>query len=146
MKYQSGTGNPADFCSRHPLPIVKESRTTKVVEDYVNFVGDHASPKAKRIQYMKREAIINEEPQSVVEANISVEWRNLQTNPHFKTYHLIRDELCVNSAGDLLLRVNRIVMPQSLRKRAIELAHEVHQGIVKTKHQGIVKTKHQGIV
>ena len=33
----------------------------------------------------------------------------------------------------VILRGNRIVVPQSLRKQILSLAHETHQGIVKTK-------------
>ena len=35
--------------------------------------------------------------------------------------------------GKLVLRGTRIIMPESLRERTVELAHEGHQGIVKTK-------------
>ena len=34
--------------------------------------------------------------------------------------------------GNIFLRGNRIVIPDALQKRVIELAHEGHQGLVKT--------------
>ena len=40
----------------------------------------------------------------------------------------VRDELTVNRHGNLLLRNTRIVMPTSLQARAVQLAHEGHQG------------------
>ena len=43
----------------------------------------------------------------------------------------IRDELS-NFKG-IVLGGNRIVVPQSLRKKILKLAYEAHQGIVKTK-------------
>ena len=43
----------------------------------------------------------------------------------------MRQELC--NYGNLLLRGTRIIIPKELRKRVLELAHEGHQGIVKTK-------------
>ena len=46
-------------------------------------------------------------------------------------YRLLRDEITV--VGRLVMRGMRIVIPVSLRKRDLELAHEGHQGIVKTK-------------
>ena len=49
-----------------------------------------------------------------------------------KVYRSIRDELCV--IGKVLLRGNRIVVPQLLRERVIELGHEGHLGIVGTKN------------
>eukprot|EP00795_Rhopilema_esculentum_P015552 gene15552-6817_t len=45
----------------------------------------------------------------------------------------IRSELTVNDDASLILRGSRIVLPKFLRHRAIAIAHEGHQGIVKTK-------------
>ena len=45
----------------------------------------------------------------------------------------VRDELTVNRHGNLLLRNTRIVMPTLLQARAVQLAHEGHQGTSKTK-------------
>jgi hypothetical protein len=48
-----------------------------------------------------------------------------------KVFKAVKGELC--TLGKLVLRGNRIVLPKSLRLRAIELAHEGHLGIVGTK-------------
>ena len=48
-------------------------------------------------------------------------------------FHKLKDELTVHNNAQLILRGSRLILPQSLRKKAIELAHEGHQGIVKTK-------------
>ena len=45
----------------------------------------------------------------------------------------VKNELCV--LGKLVLRGTRIVIPQSLGKQVLHLAHEVHQGIVMVKSQ-----------
>jgi len=52
-------------------------------------------------------------------------------------YQAVKWELA--ECNGVLLRGNRIVMPVKLRSRAIELAHEGHQGIVKTKQR--IRTK-----
>lgn len=44
----------------------------------------------------------------------------------------VRDELTVHS-DNVLLRNNRIVLPQTLRKRAVQVSHEGHEGMAKTK-------------
>ena len=44
----------------------------------------------------------------------------------------IKEDLTVNDTGDLILRRNQIVIPKALRKQALTLAHEEHQGMVKT--------------
>ena len=49
-----------------------------------------------------------------------------------KPYKPIKDELTVTSQG-LVLRGTRIVMPQSLQQRAIDIAHDTHLGLSKTK-------------
>ena len=46
-------------------------------------------------------------------------------------YRLLRDEITV--VGRLVMKGMRIVIPVSLRKRVLKLAHEGHQEIVKTK-------------
>lgn len=50
-----------------------------------------------------------------------------------KLFNQFNDELTVNSDASVILRGNRIVVPASLQKKALALAHEGHQGIVKTK-------------
>ena len=47
--------------------------------------------------------------------------------------HSVRTELAINENDDVLLKSTRIVIPASLRKRAVDLAHEGHQGLTKTK-------------
>ena len=49
-----------------------------------------------------------------------------------KEYKHIKDELSISSHG-LILRRTRIVVPHSLRQRAVDIAHEAHLGIQKTK-------------
>ena len=45
----------------------------------------------------------------------------------------VKGELAVNKDTDIILQRNRVVLPTSLRQRAISIAHEGHQGLVKTK-------------
>ena len=45
----------------------------------------------------------------------------------------MRDTLTVNESGDLVMRDYRIFVPRNLQHRVVELAHEGHQGICKTK-------------
>ena len=50
-----------------------------------------------------------------------------------KQFARIKEELTVNAESNLILRGSRIVIPASLQQRAIDIAHEGHQGMVKTK-------------
>ena len=48
-------------------------------------------------------------------------------------YFKLRNEITVSNENDLLLKVPRIILPAPLRSHALSLAHEGHQGLVKTK-------------
>lgn len=45
----------------------------------------------------------------------------------------MKDELTVSDESDVILKNSRIVIPVTLRSRAVTLAHEGHQGLTKTK-------------
>ena len=49
VKHRPGKDNPADYLSRHPLPN-STSRQSDSAECYVNFVVQHAIPKAMTLQ------------------------------------------------------------------------------------------------
>ena len=50
-----------------------------------------------------------------------------------KTIISVRDELTVSTNDDIILRGLRIVVPSRLGAHVVNLAHEGHQGLVKTK-------------
>jgi hypothetical protein len=60
-----------------------------------------------------------------------------------KEYACAKNELCV--LDNIVLRGTRIVIPRKLRKDVLELAHEGHQGIVKTKQRLRTKVWWPGI-
>ena len=49
-----------------------------------------------------------------------------------QSLHNVCDELTITPTDDLILRGNCIVIPKSLSERVINIAHEGHQGVVKT--------------
>ncbi len=52
-------------------------------------------------------------------------------------YKAISDEIWV--LGQIVMRGNRIIMPGSLWKQTLSLAHEGHQGIVRSRNHGYEK-------
>ena len=50
-----------------------------------------------------------------------------------KLFGRVHDELIVSEVDDLILKGTHIVIPSELRQLALALAHEGHQGIIKTK-------------
>ena len=65
----------------------------------------------------------------VKEAIKTGKWESLSLTP----YKLATNELTVNHENGIILQGNKIVIPESLQKRAIALAHGGHMGLVKTK-------------
>ena len=144
VKYRPGANNPADYCSRHPLTTTEESRAEKMAEEYINFIVENASPIAISVDDIKKETLQDSEMQLVAETIHTGKWQKLitkdtPTHSPFRAYHKIKEELCTTPNRDVVLRGTRIVMPPSLRARAIELAHEGHQGLVKSKK--LLRTK-----
>ena len=117
--------NPADFLSRHPN--CSEPQPESVAEEYVNYVCANAVPTAMTLQEIQLETSVDDTMQMVIQAIETNNW----SDPSTTEYKKVSDELSVHKG--IILRGHRIVMPTSLRRRTIHLAHIGHQGIIKTK-------------
>ena len=139
VKYRAGADNPADYLSRHPTrSIIQSSREDKIAEEYINYISTNCVPKAMSIESVRDATRSDVTLQGVMSALLTGKWHETLASPHLDidTYNClkqIRIELTATPAGDLLLRGSRIVIPGSLQKQAVSLAHEGHQGLVKTK-------------
>ena len=51
----------------------------------------------------------------------------------YKALERVKEELTICSSTSVILRGRRIVVRQILQKKVIDLAHESHQGITKTR-------------
>ena len=133
-----GIQNPSDFLSRHANQNEVETHE-KMTEDYVNFLITHAVPKAMSLSEIQR-TTKDDKTLHLIEMISTNQWEtNTDRTPEgvdlteLQLLGRIRDELMVSQDADVILRGNRIVMPNSLRQRAISIAHVGHQGLVKTK-------------
>ena len=79
------------------------------------------------LEEIKQETKEDVELQAIIKAVETDQWNSPEVQPYKK----LNDELSVYNG--LVLRRNRIVIPVSLRSKAVDLAHQGHQGIVKTK-------------
>ena len=125
--YRSGSENAADYLSRHPVKK-GEKQQEKLAEEYVNFVTRHSVPKAMTLEEIARETKLDRTLQRL-HAAIRV---NMWDTDCLKPYRSLQDELTIGEQG-IILRGTRIVIPTSLHQRAVDIAHENHQGISKTK-------------
>lgn len=124
VKYRKGDDNPADVLSRMPLPHT--CTKPSVADEYVNFLAGHSVPKSMTLTEIQEFTSNDPELQAVSQHVTSGAWE--RGSP----YYMVRQELAVTPEG-VVLRGHRIVMPTALRERTLSLAHQGHQGIVKTK-------------
>lgn len=120
--YKPGKNNIADPLSRLVVTDKPQPCFDNNTENYVNYVVKLATPVAININEIT-EASTDDETVCAVKLGLTENIWSGKAIP-FKVFET---ELCF--CGDILLRGNRIVMPESLRERTIELAHEGHPGI-----------------
>ena len=125
--YKRGADNPADVLSR--MPLASRQSQPNVADEYVNFVLHHAVPKALTLEEVVQSTLKDNELQAVTRAVQTDKWNN---DPLLAPFYNVRHELTVTMQG-VVLRDHRIVMPQALRDRTLSIAHQGHQGVVKTK-------------
>jgi hypothetical protein len=84
--------------------------------------------------------------QTVITAFKTNKWDKSYENSVLNTFSKLRYELTLVPVNDseILLHGNRIVIPKDLQMRVIDLAHEGHQGIVRTKQLLREKVYFQG--
>jgi hypothetical protein len=121
----AGKKNIADSLSRLMGETALKGKHAHEAEEYVRFVAVNATPRALTAREVEEASKTDPELNEVREA--------IKTG-HFEKcmpYAPTAAELCV--IGYIVLRGTRIVLPSTLRSRALTLAHEGHLGIVGTK-------------
>ena len=147
--YLKGTANPSDFLSHHlqARPNVNNIQFENIAEQYVNFLTEHAVPKAMSLSEIQHATSTDATLQRLVEIIRNNSWHELSKMTHsgevdiaeLKLYSKLKDELTINDKHNVILRGSRLILPSSIRAKAIEIAHEGHQGLVKTKR--LLRTK-----
>lgn len=131
--YRAGKLNIADPLSRL-CNIRNESSFDEHSEHYVNFVAQMAVP--KKMQMVEILGAVKNDPEirAVRKGLVDGDWKHLsELEPASNIYRLNATEFCFS--GDVLLRGIRIVIPQTLRQRTLELAHEGHPGMTVMKQR-----------
>ena len=134
VEYKPGKDNPADFMSRHPVRAPENTtdyREQKQTEEVVNSVVRRNVPEPLSVEEV-RKATVNDlvlfEVMDIVQnGNGESRYKSEDIGP----YKLVRSELSV--ANEILLRWSRIAVPKALQRRVVNMSHEGHQGIVRTK-------------
>ncbi len=139
MHYRIGEENPADYMSRHPSTDAEPcSRQEKVAEEYVNYIATTSTPTALTLSMVAETTGRDPTLRAVMDAVRSGRWYNVAKHPTvdpdtFRTYERLKDELTVGTTTQVIIRGTKLVIPKELQRRVVDLAHEGHQGITKTK-------------
>ena len=129
--HKPGADNMADYLSRSPLEWLESDHNnsnTRRAEQFVHFVTTNGAPRAINTDEWARETRTDVLLARVIALLGS---GRKDKTPELKPYLSNRHELSVSADG-ILLRDERLVVPESLQAKVIRLAHEGHQGVVKT--------------
>ena len=129
--HRPGKDNPADYLSRKPLDSGSDAHgVQESVESYVNYVFEYSIPKSisheEIVNFTKQDPVLQELIRRIRGSKFN--FKNRKSIQFDNCFH----ELSVTSQG-VVMRNDQIVMPNSLTDRVIDIAHEGHQGITKTK-------------
>jgi len=131
LVHTPGDSNPADYLSRHP---VGEAEPAGIDADlYVNFIIDSALPNRVSRTQIAKATREDPEMQTLIRAINTNNHGMIRKDENLKEYSSVFNELTVSTDG-IVLRKNQIVVPQELRSKMVDIAHEGHLGIVKTKN------------
>ena len=135
--YQPWTENPADYLSRHPRrDVAPNTRQEKVAEEFINFLAETSTPKTIDLTDLKSATKNDATLQAVMKAVQIGKWYESSKDEKintldFMSFEKVKDELC--TLPDLILTGHRIVIPETLGEKVIDIAHEGHVKMVKTK-------------
>ena len=105
-----------------------------MAEQYVNFIAPSSIPRAMKIEDVKQATEDDDMMQRVITLCRNGRWFQIQKTDvaMLREYYNVRDELTVTD-DNIILRGKNVVIPASLINQVVALAHEGHQGIVKSK-------------
>lgn len=130
VKYVKSSSNViADGLSRVPLPNTEWEDNDEIVIAQLSADGDSVAVTESEL----RGASAADETLGIVRDYVQTGHWPKQLNSDVQKYYHVRDDL--SCKGELLFKCERVVVPSSLRCRITDLAHECHQGIVRTKHR-----------
>jgi len=128
--HRPGKDNPADYLSRHTgTTPTDHNRSAKVAEDYINMVTHCAVPKTMSLDEIPDASRTDPTLQQLQRLIHDGRWTD--DSDELRPYKQVFTELL--TCRQIILRGTQIVIPKSQQQHVIDLAHEGHQGIVKTK-------------
>lgn len=129
VEYVKGTDNVADAFSRlFPLgEKQKKGHICQLTSQYISWVTNQAVPRSLTLEEIKNCTDKDSVLQKVIKIVQSGGWKNHTKDAFFR----VRNELTCSDG--VLLRGKRIIIPEVLRARTLQICHESHLGVVKMK-------------
>ena len=125
--------------SRHPEKLTTPtSRQERVAEEFVDYISNTSTQKALKLEDIATATLQDPTLQAVMNAVRTNNWfepaKNLKINQMtYRALEQVPGELTVCYTHCIILQGTRIVIPEIMQQRVIDLAHDGHQGIAKTK-------------
>ncbi|XP_062699942.1 uncharacterized protein K02A2.6-like, partial [Aedes albopictus] len=121
IKYEPGATNLADALSR--LSISNAQYFDKSADRYINQLLEHAVPNAVTLVTVIEATKQDTTLQELMEALLTGSWTDeaLKDFKHFKAE--------IHSANGVLMRGDRLIIPESLYQRVLQCAHDGHPGM-----------------
>ncbi len=136
--YSPGAKNGADYLSRHSMPLTsQDARQADSREEVVKRLVFEHVPRAVSLAEVQEATAKDRVLSKLVQLVRRGEKHKLKKDSDLQPYHKVFEELSV--AEDVVLRGNRIVIPDCLQDRVVNICHEGHQGIVRSKE--LLRTK-----
>ena len=111
MKYEPGgdEADPLDFLSRHPLPIIGNNSTEKILNAAIE--TEHAVVLDRIKEERRRDTALQKFSTTITKGT----WETSKKDVDLAPFYPIRDELY--EAQSLIFRMERIVLPTKLQQK-----------------------------
>ena len=123
--HKPGSENIADCLSRLICNVTSSQQTC--TDEYVNFLTGACIPKSMSLEQVRVESVNDPVLISLRHSMDTGNWNGETVKP----YKQFSDQL--TELDGIVLKENRIILPQSLQKCAVHIAHQGHLGENKTK-------------
>lgn len=124
--FEPGATNLADALSRlsvsQPEPFDDEN------EAFIKTLVSSSIPKAITVEEIETQTVSDKTLKELESALATAQWT--ESTKMFKPF-----EAELYQSGNLLMRGSRLIVPEALRTKVLELAHETHPGIVSMKRR-----------
>ena len=126
LQHVTGENNISDYNSRHPA---NSEYTDHKIESYINNIIDNTCPNAISLGNIKNETQNDPVLQTIIKLTRNNTWFKLDKPSRYPEiqqhlsqlipYRNVRNELTINETSNILLKANRIVIPQKYQDKVV---------------------------